>query len=98
MGVGDQDMRHGLIADRIEQCRGVGLVVGAGIDDRDLALAHDVTHRAGEGERARIVAENSPHPGANFVGHAGLQRKIAVERDVVVFGHGAVLGSNYPSS
>ena len=65
----------------------MGLIVGTGIDDRDLALAHNVTHRAGKGEGARIVAENPPHAGTDDLGHAGLQRKIAVERDVVVVGH-----------
>src|SRR6185436_19474258 len=66
-------------------------VVRPGIDDRDLALAYDVADRAGKGERARIVAENPPHAGAGFIDDAGLERKIAVERDVVVIGHLGVL-------
>ena len=88
MGMGDQDMRHGLAAHRIQQRLGMRLVVGTGIDDRDLALAHDVTDRAGEGERARIVAQHPPHAGTRFVDDARLQREVAVERDVVVVGHG----------
>ena len=88
VGMGDQNMGHGFAAHGIQQRRRMGLVVGAGIDDRDLALADDVTHRAGEGERARIVAENPPHAGADFLDDAGLKRKVAVERDVVVIGHG----------
>jgi hypothetical protein len=64
------------------------LVVGAGIDDRDVALAHDVADRAGEGKRAWIVAQNPPHAGAGFVDDARLEREVAVERDVVVVGHG----------
>ena len=91
MGVGDQDMRHGLAAHGIEQGCGMFLAVGTGIDDRDLAVAYDVAHRAGEGERARIVGENAPHAGNDLLGHAGLQRKIAVEGDVVVVGHGGCL-------
>jgi hypothetical protein len=87
MGMGDQNMRHRLAAHGVQQRLCVRLVVRSGIDDRDLALAHDVADRAGEGERARIVAENPPHAGASFVDHARLERKIAVERDVVVVGH-----------
>ena len=76
MGVGDQDMRHGLAAHGIEQRCGMRLVVGTGIDDRDLALADDVAHRAGEGERARIVAEHPPHAGADFSTTPGLSGKL----------------------
>ncbi|MGX1109388.1 hypothetical protein AB7M47_007771 [Bradyrhizobium elkanii] len=89
--MGDQDMRHGLALDRIEHRLGMRLVVGTGIDDRDLALADDVADRAGEGERARIVAEDTANAGADLFDHAGLQREIAVERDVVVVGHGDFL-------
>jgi hypothetical protein len=39
-------------------------------------------------KRARIVAENPPHAGTHFLDHAGLEREVAVERDVVVVGHG----------
>ncbi len=88
VGMGDQNMRHGLATHGIEQRLGVRLIVGTGIDDRDLALAHDVADRAGEGERARIVAQDAPHAGAGFVDDARLKREIAVERDVVVVGHG----------
>src|SRR5258708_10730853 len=88
VGMGDQDMRHGLAPHRIEQRRRMGFVVGAGIDDRDLAAADDITHRAGEGERARIIAEDPPHARTDFFGHAGFSGEIAVERDVVVVGHG----------
>ena len=74
----------------------MSLIVGTGIDDRDLALAHDVTNGAGKGERTWIIAENPPHFGADLVDHAGFQRKIAVERDVVVFGHGASVICGFP--
>src|SRR5262245_35905681 len=87
MGVRDQDMRYRLALDGIEQRLGMRLVVGTGIDDRDIALAHDVTDRAGEGERARIVAEDAPHAGTGFLDHAGLQGEIAIEGNVVVVGH-----------
>ncbi len=39
MGMGDEDMRHGLAAHRIEQRRDVRVVERAGIDDRDAAAA-----------------------------------------------------------
>src|SRR6266487_4775422 len=88
VGMGDENMRHRLAAHGVEQRLGVRFVVGAGIDDRDLALADDVTDRAGEGERARIVAENASHAGAGFIDDTRLEREVAVERDVVVVGHG----------
>ncbi len=87
VGVGNEDMRHGLAAHGVQQRLGMRLVVRAGIDDRDLASAHDVADRAGEGERARIVAKHPPHAGPRLVDDAGLKRKVAVERDVVVIGH-----------
>ena len=91
VGMGDQDMRHGLATHRTQQRRGMSLVIGTGIDDGDVALAHDVTHRAGEGERTRIVAEHPPHARADFLDHTGFQGEVAVERDVVVIGHGEFL-------
>ena len=91
MGMGDQDMRHRLAAHGIQQRLGMRFIIRAGIDDRDLALAHDVADRAGEGERARIVAEDPPHAGAGFIDDTRLEREVAVERDVVVVGHGGLV-------
>ncbi len=88
MGMGDENMRHGLAAHGIEQRPGMRFIIRAGIDDRDLALADDVADRSGEGERARIVAENAPHAGAGFIDDTRLEREVAVERHVVVVGHG----------
>ncbi len=45
-----------------------------------LPSADDVADRAGEGERARIVAQHAPHAGRDLLDDAGLQRKVAVER------------------
>src|SRR5262249_37234172 len=59
MGVRHQDMRHRLALDGIEQRPGMRLVIGTGIDDRDVASAYDVADSAGEGERARIVTEHA---------------------------------------
>src|ERR1700746_1013638 len=63
------------------------LAVRAGIDDRDLPLAHDIAQRAGKGERARIVAEHAADAGYHLLDDTGLQGKVTVERDVVVIGH-----------
>ena len=74
VGMGDQDMGHGLAPNGVKQRRRMRFIVGTGIDDRDLALADDVTHRPREGEGARIVAENSPHARTDFIDDAGLER------------------------
>jgi len=84
----DQDMGDGLAAHRIEQRRPMGLVDRAGIDDGDSAAAHDVAHGALEGERPRIVAEQSPHPRDHLFDLPGRQVEAAVEGDVL--GHGAL--------
>ena len=88
VGVGDENMRDGLAAHRIEQRRAVGGVLGTGIDDRDFAAADDVAHRALEGERARIVAQKPPHAGHRLVDAAGDELEILVVWDV--FSHGPV--------
>ena len=44
VGVGDEDMGHGLAAHGVEQRGDVGLVERPRIDDRDLAAADDVGH------------------------------------------------------
>src|SRR4029077_7922111 len=87
VGMGDQDMRHGFTAYRIEQRSCMGLIRRTRIDDRDLAPAHDVAHRAGEGERAGIVAQDAPHAGPCFLDDSRRKREVAVEGDVVVIGH-----------
>ncbi|MBA7705929.1 hypothetical protein ES703_114771 [subsurface metagenome] len=87
MGVRDKDMRHRLAFDGIEQRPGMRLVIRTRIDDRNIASAYDVADRAAEGERARIVAENTPHAGAGFFDHAGFKRELAIEGNVVVVGH-----------
>ena len=87
MSVGDQNMRHRFAAHRLKQRVCMGFIGRTRIDDCDLAAAHDVTHRAGEGERAWIVAEDPTHGGPHFLDYSRLQRKVAVEGNVVVIGH-----------
>ena len=86
MGVGDEDMRHRLVAHRVEQRADVTLVGRAGIDDGDLAAADDVAHRALEGERPRIIGHHAPDAGHRLVHRVGDEIEIFVEGDVV--GHG----------
>ena len=89
MGVGDEDVRHGLAAHRIEQRRDMGVVVRAGIEDRHLAAADDVADRALEGERARIVGGHRAHQRRHLFHRVGLEIERLVERDVV--GHARTL-------
>ncbi len=86
VGVGDQDVRHALATHRVQQRLRMRRVVRPGIDDRHLAAADDIADRAGEGERRGIVAEHAPHTGEDFLDHPGLERKVAVEEDVVGVG------------
>ena len=83
MRVGDEDVRHGLAAHRIEQRRNMRFVERAGIDDRDLAMAEDVGDRALVGERPRIVAQDAAHAGHHLLDLARRQIEALVERDVV---------------
>ena len=64
MGVGDQDVAHGLARRRRHQRPKVGFVVRPRIDDGHPAGAQDVAVGAGEGERAGIGAVTRRTPGA----------------------------------
>jgi hypothetical protein len=83
VGVSDDDVRHGLAPHRVEQGRDVRLVDGAGIDDGDAAAADDVAHRALEGERAGIVAQDAPDAGRYLLDLARREIESLVEGDVV---------------
>ena len=86
MGVGDEDVGHGLAAHRIEDRCNVPLVVRTRIDHRDLAVPDDVRHRPLERERPRVVGDEPPQAGHDFLDLAGREVEAFVERDVV--GHG----------
>ena len=58
VGVGDEHRRDPLARHRGGERGEVARVVGAGVDDRDLALADDVAAGAGEGHRARRSARS----------------------------------------
>ena len=72
-----------LAAHGVEQRRDMRLVERARIDDGDTAAADDVAHRALEGERTRIVAQDAPHAGHHLLDLPGRQVEALVERDVV---------------
>ena len=87
MRMGDENMRHRLVAYGIEQRADMGGIVGAGIDDGDLAPADDVAERAFEGERSGVVGHHPAHAGHHLVNRVGREIETLVERNVVV-GHG----------
>src|SRR5215210_1628755 len=84
MRMSDENMRHRLAAHRVQQRRDMGIILRAGIDNGDAALPDDVAHRAFEGERTGIVAENPPHPGYHLLDVAGRKLQHLVKRNVVV--------------
>ena len=86
VGVGDENMRHRLVAHGLEQRGDMGGIVRAGIDDGDAAAADDVAHRALEGERPGIVRHHAAYAGHRLVHGVGREFEIFVEGDVV--GHG----------
>src|SRR5258708_12494615 len=88
MGMGDDDMGDGLALHRAEQRAGVFFAIRTGIYNGHIALADDVAVGPGKGEGARIVAKNAPNAGTDLIDHARLERKVAVERDIVVFANG----------
>ena len=83
MSVGDENMGDGLVAHGIEQRSDMGVVIGAGIEDRHFAAADDVAHRALEGERARIVGHHGADAGRHLACGVGLEIERFVEGDVV---------------
>ena len=89
VGVSDEDRRHRLVAHGFEQSADMPLVGRTGIDNGDAAFADDVTHRALEGERPRIVGHHSADAGRRLVHSVGGEIEVFVEGDIV--GHGKCL-------
>ena len=87
MGVGDENVRHGFAAHRVEQRRDMGVVVGAGIEDRHLAAADDVADGTLERERTGIVGRHRAHQRRHLFHPVGLEMERLVERDVVGHAH-----------
>ena len=86
VGVGDEDVRH-LLAGEVHQQRLDMLgEVGAGVDDRDLALADHIGAGAAKGERAGIARDDPADAGGHRLQLAVIVGEVAAERDVD--GHG----------
>ena len=77
MGVGDQDVRHRLAAHGAQHGVDMVLLVGAGIDDRHLAVADDVGAGALEGEGTGIVGDDAADQRRHF------HRRAVVELEVL---------------
>src|ERR1700683_3977027 len=81
--VGDENMSDGLAADCVEQRADMRIIVGSGIEDRDLAATDDVTHRALVGERSGIVGDQRAYARRHLFGVAGHKIEALVERNFV---------------
>ena len=68
VGVGDEDVSYLLAGDGGENGRQVVVILGAGIDDRDLSPADDVGTRPLEREAARVVTHHPADKGCHFRG------------------------------
>ena len=86
MGVGNENMRHRLVAHGRKQRGDMGGIARSGIDNCDAALADDIAERALEGERPRIVRHDAAYAGHRFIDGVGRELEIFIEGDVV--GHG----------
>ena len=86
VGMGDENVRDGLAAHRIQNGGQVARVIRSGVDHRDFAAPDEVGERPLEGERPGVVGEDAPQPGRGFLdGFRGEVERL-IERDVV--GHG----------
>jgi len=81
--MGDENMADGLVAHGIEEGRDMGVVVRAGIEDRDRAAPDNVTHRTFERERARIIGDHRAHARRHGFHGVGFEIEGLVEGDVV---------------
>ena len=81
MGVGDEDVRNGPLADSGEERFEMCIVVRTGIDDGEFAHSHDEGRRAGEGEWAWIGADDAGDERRDLLRDAVRRIEIAVERE-----------------
>ena len=82
--MGDKHVGDRFVADGVEQGRGMGGIVRARIDYRDLPAANDVTDRPLKRVRARIVGGNRAHAWHYLLDLIGREAETLIERDVVV--------------
>ena|SRR6059036_410502 len=83
MSMGDQDVRYSLAPNRIEKRFDVRFIERARIDHSNMIVTDNVANGALEGERPRIVAEQSTHARIDLLDLAGREIEAPVERDVV---------------
>ena len=81
MRMGDEDMGDGLAVERLQQRVDMILLLRAGIDHRDLAVADDVGAGALEGERAGIARDDAADQRRQPLGPPVFEGKVAAERD-----------------
>ena len=79
MGMGDENVGDSLVTHGIEQRFDMGVVIGTGVEDCDLAAADDVTHRALEGKRPRIIGDHRAHARRDLCHSVGLEIESLVE-------------------
>ena len=73
MGVGEQHPAHPLLHRRADDGVDVALVVGTGVDDRDLVDADEVGVGAGPGEGTRVGGDDPAHERRQRTRHTGGQ-------------------------
>ena len=88
MGVADEDVADRPPADRRKQRGKMRLVVGPGIDHRQIVAADDIAVGAVEGERAGIVRRQPPHarPRPRPAGRAAARKRVSNSSDMSVPG------------
>ena len=79
MGVGREDVGDAFACQGHFQCFEVGVDWRAGVDDGDVALAHDVDAGAEEGERAGVLRNHATDERARPVGASIGEVEIADE-------------------
>src|SRR4029078_6429026 len=79
----DENMRHSLPTDGIEQRAGVHLIIRSPIDNRNLTVSDDITPRPRQGEGRRIVAQDAAHARNNFLDNTRRERKVPIKRDIL---------------
>jgi len=84
MRMGNKNVGHGFAAHGVEQCRDMGGVVGARVDNRYLPAADNVTDGPFKRVRARVVGGNRPHAGRYPLDPIRRKTETLVERDVVI--------------
>ena len=82
MGMGNQDVGHPLARETGEQRRDVLGEIGAGVDHRNLAVAHDIGSGAPEGEGAGVARDDAADPRCHRLEPGVFERELAAKRNV----------------